>query len=199
MIYSNIRAALRSKLYNSERAILILFFILTLVLLTDGSFVKVSDLVRPQSSSSLLMLMELFFTICIICIPCQYILLGSLNLEHESNIKVGKVQIATLLSVVKIIQITLTIVLLIVIIQILTAPSYSTILLFLSTVLSYSLSIFMMGIASRFFSWFKSYKNTVILFYSLAASALVVNTGLIFGISMSILPDAPAQVGEHVA
>lgn len=114
--------------------------------------------------------------------------------------KVGNIQIATLLKIVKIIQLTLTIVLLIVIIQILTAPFYSTNLLFLSTVLSYSLSVFMMGLlASRFFSWFKSYKNMVILFYGLAASSLVVNTGVIFAISMSILPDAPAQVGEHVA
>jgi hypothetical protein len=76
-----------------------------------------------------------------------------------------------------------------VIVQIVFQSYYYTLILIISTSISYTLAILMMMLlAKRFFTWYTSKRNFVILFYAFAASALAVNAAFtLFSVIDSLL------------
>lgn len=73
-------------------------------------------------------------------------------------------------------QYALTAIMILVVLQIVGVNHYYTNLLTLSIVLSYGLTVFLLGLlAYRFFSWFKRNRSLVVLLYGLAVAAIAVN------------------------
>jgi hypothetical protein len=102
--------------------------------------------------------------------------------------------------IVRIIHYVLSGIILFVIFQILFSSYYSTDVLLIATIISYSLAIVMLGIlVQRFFFWFRSYRDYVVLFYGLSSSALLINAIIIFLFTITIYPNSPGYIGLHVA
>jgi hypothetical protein len=77
---------------------------------------------------------------------------------------------------VTIVQYILTAILIFVVLQILVISRYSTFMLSASTAVSYIVAISMLVLlAIRFFSWFKSNRNSVVLLYGLSSATLAIN------------------------
>ena len=75
---------------------------------------------------------------------------------------------------------------------------YSTSALAIITVLSYSFASGMLGfLALRFFSWFRSNKNRVVLFYALASATLTINAIFTFLFVTLSLEGRPQEVRPY--
>lgn len=167
-------------------------------LLIDTSLDKISDLIRPQSDS--IWIIVLFVAIGAVYVIGQHLLLRSIDLRHERHKKVGGLPLTIINRVVSIAQYSLAVIVVFVILQVLLMSDYNTVIIFLATSISYLLAISMLGLLThRFFSWYKSNRNTLVLFYGLASASLMVNAGVTFAFSTIIWPGVPTEVAQHVA
>jgi MFS family permease len=110
----------------------------------------------------------------------------------------------------RIIQYTLTAILLLVTLQMIITSHYSTRLLISSTWISYTFSIVMLGVLARqFISWFRSNRNTVVLLYTLAiifigidvGTGIILNTALLMGQpvdSQQIVGSMSANIPDNI-
>lgn len=97
-------------------------------------------------------------------------------------------------------QYTLTAILVFVILQMVLTSRYSVITLIAVTSISCVLSIVMLGLlAQKFFSWFKTRKEMVILLYGLSSSTLVLNAILTIAYVDLVLMGLPTYVSPHPA
>lgn len=102
-------------------------------------------------------------------------------------------------AMVTIVQYILTAILILIIFQILTGSYYSTLLLIIATAISYTLAFAMMGLlAYRFFSWFKSNSNSVVLSYGLASAMFGVNLIVALVFVNSLLLNRPSEIREFL-
>jgi hypothetical protein len=86
-----------------------------------------------------------------------------------------------------------------VILLIVLASHFYTIQLILSTVISYALSIFLLSLISyRFFSWYRSNGNLVVLSYGFACAILAVNLGLGVTFMTSALWNQNPEIRQHI-
>jgi hypothetical protein len=101
--------------------------------------------------------------------------------------------------VITIAQYALAVILLIAIFQIITASHYNISLLTLAIGISYILAIVNLSLLSqRFFSWYRSNRNLVVLLYAISAASLSLNAGLTVALSGVILQDKPELVLPRV-
>jgi MFS family permease len=187
-----------SKVYKNNKIAWITVSLVAFTLLLDTSLVKISDLVRSHSNYGLLM--AIFVAIGIISIVGQQLLLGFAKMRHKEQRDLAALPIKAIHKVVRIIQFSLSGILLFAIVQVLATSYYNTLLVLLATAISYSLAIAMMILlAQRFFSWFRENRNLIILLYGLSSTVVAINAIVIFTIALLLLPDIPKQVEEHVA
>ncbi len=105
----------------------------------------------------------------------------------------------TIHKIVTVIQYALIAVLMITILQILLTSHYNIRLLLISIWISYPLAIFMLiYMARRFFYWFKSNKNTVVLFYGLSTMFIAADAGISLVLTTSLLIGQPIDVHQIV-
>ena len=108
----------------------------------------------------------------------QYFILAFVDYNNKSH-KVRTRLLRTIHKIVTITQYLLAGIILLVILQILLAQQYNTILLELALSISYGLWIVMFSLlAKAFFSWYRSKKNLMILIFALSMIAYVVNGSL---------------------
>jgi hypothetical protein len=101
--------------------------------------------------------------------------------------------------VITIAQYALAVILLTAIFQIITASHYNISLLTLAIAISYILAIVNLSLLSqRFFSWYRSNRNLVVLLYGISAASLSLNAGLTLAFSGVILQDKPELVLPRV-
>ena len=129
---------------------------------------------------------SLFVAIAAVFIFGQYYTLAMIKAKNkESRFRPRKAD--QLEKLITIFQFALTAIMVIVILQILGINHYFTQLLTLSILMSYGLSVFLMSLlAFRLFSWFRLNKSLVVLFYGLAAAAIMVNA--LDSIILNIVP-----------
>ena len=85
------------------------------------------------------------------------------------------------------------------ILQILLTSHYNIRLLLISIWISYPFAIFMLiYMARRFFYWFKSNKNTVVLFYGLSTMFIAADAGISLVLTTSLLIGQPIDVHQIV-
>jgi hypothetical protein len=108
-------------------------------------------------------------------------------------------QIRIIHAAVLALQIVLSAILVTVIVLIVFASHYYTVLLTASTVISYSLAVVLTTLlAYSFFEWFKSNKNWVVFSYGLASAAIAINLALTVVFMTAILVSKPIDVMDHL-
>ena len=106
---------------------------------------------------------------------------------------------STIQKLVLLIQYTIVALLVLLIFQMITTVSYNVFVLFLIVGLSYTLAVAMLGLlAQRFFSWFKSNRNIVVLSYGLASVALSVNAAFTMAYVGDLFTNQPGYVSPHI-
>ena len=170
--------------------------IIIAALIVDTSFIRIYPFIVSQPLSSWRIV--LFSIIAIMYVIGQYFILEFVK-KKSKEIKTKKeLNLEILHKSVTVAQYVLTAILVIVILQMFATSRYNIVMLTAATSISYALAIIMMGLlAKRFFSWFKSSKNSVIFFYGLSSAILAINLGFTLVFASVILVDLPPYVLPH--
>jgi hypothetical protein len=158
------------------RKLLVSMTILAVVLTVESSIGYIADFLPEQLAS--IGSIATFIGIFVVSVLTQYFILAFVNYNNKSH-KVRTRLLHTIHKIVAIIQYLLAGIILLVILQILLAQQYNTILLELAISISYGLWIVMFSLLTKaFFSWYGSKKNLMILTFALSMIAYVVNGSL---------------------
>ena len=150
--------------------------ILAVVLTVESSIGYIADFLPEQLAS--IGSIATFIGIFAVSMVTQYFILAFVDYNNKSH-KVRTRLLRTIHKIVTITQYLLAGIILLVILQILLAQQYNTILLELALSISYGLWIVMFSLlAKAFFSWYRSKKNLMILIFALSMIAYVVNGSL---------------------
>lgn len=189
---------MRSVRMNSHRVTLLVLIVLVVVILVDTSLIRISELIPfpsgPNGSIAIFVVTGVAFTIG------QILILKYAKQENKKIRLYGVLNLNYIGRVVTLAQYVLAAIFAVVIFQILVLSQYSTVLLTLSIALSYLLLLGVMALLSqRFFSWFISNKNLIVLLYGLS-SVMIALTSMftLFLIGLTSIT-MPAQVGEQIA
>ena len=159
-----------------SRKLLVVMTILAVVLTVESSIGYIADFLPEQLAS--IGSIATFIGIFAVSMVTQYFILAFVDYNNKSH-KVRTRLLHTIHKIVTITQYLLAGIILLVILQILLAQQYNTILLELALSISYGLWIVMFSLlAKAFFSWYRSKKNLMILIFALSMIAYVVNGSL---------------------
>jgi hypothetical protein len=155
------------------KKLLVVMTILAVALTVESSIGYIADFIPEQLASS--EGIAAFIGIFAVFVVTQYYILAFVNYNNESH-NVRARFLHTTHKIVTVIQYLLAGIILLVILQILIAQQYNTILLHLAISISYSIWIVMFSLlAKAFFSWYRSKKNLMILIFALSMIAYVIN------------------------
>ena len=158
------------------KKLLVVMTILAVVLTVESSIGYIADFIPEQLASSESIVT--FIGIFAVFVVTQYYILAFVNYNNKSH-NVRTRFLHTTHKIMTIIQYLLAGIILLVIIQILSAQQYNTILLDLAISISYIIWIIMFSILTKaFFSWYRSKKNLMILIFTLSMIAYVINGAL---------------------
>jgi hypothetical protein len=179
--------------------------IIITALIVDTAFEKISDLIATQSPGANINL-TLFLLISVIAYGIgQYLILSFVKYRNKQIINAtGKTnrkrdRFALTQRIVFVAQYTLTSTLASVILLIVFAEYFYTGQLIISAIISYALSIFLLSLLSnRFFLWYRSNRNIVVLSYGSASAILAVN--LVLGVTFMTLAllDQTTEIRLHI-
>ncbi|MGA9910204.1 MAG: hypothetical protein WBP84_08325 [Nitrososphaeraceae archaeon] len=155
------------------RKLLAIMAILAVVLTVESQIGTIADFIPEQLDSS--QGIAAFIGIWAIVTVTQYYILAFVKLNNkESRARTGSLNLIH--SIVIIAQFLLTGIIALVILQILIAQEYNTIMLYITLSISYGLWIVTLGfLAKAFFSWYKLRKNLMVLIFALSMVAYVIN------------------------
>jgi hypothetical protein len=176
---------------NSAKFLVIVFAIIA-ILMIDIAVSTVIDFFQPQISSGAGVI---FFALIGLAFAVgQYFVLSFVK-QKTNAIRSSSGSVKAMDMGTQVIQYALIAIFVIVILQMILAASYSSILLTASVTLSYALSIALLGVLSyRLLSWYKSNRNSFVLLYGLAAAATTVNGILALAFFDAILVTKPAEI-----
>jgi hypothetical protein len=165
--------------------------IVIVALIIDTSIVKVYRFITPPLSPESDLLT--FILTAFVFGAVQYLLLR--RVRDYADISGFKIMNKLIL----ISQSALTLIISTVIIQMIAVSFYSSYLILVAIAISYTLAIVMTGALSiRFYSWFRSSRNVVILTYGLAAASLSINSAITIIYVSNGLLSMPTNVGPHI-
>lgn len=183
---------------RADRGIFVLMSILIASLLVDTSLSRITNLGINELSFARIKL-PIFVIIAIVYVIGQYIILGWVHQQNAEFKTSQRRRFNLITATVTVVQYILTAMLVLIIFQILIWSYYSTIWLILATGISYSLAIVMMALlAMRFFSWFTSNRNSVVLSYGVASAMLGVNLFVALVFVTNLLLDRPTEIREFL-
>jgi hypothetical protein len=163
-------------------------------LLLDVSFGKISDLLGKQSYLNWGIIT--FIVISAVSIIGQYFILTFVKRNStELRNKAVALHLKTIHGLVTIVQCVMTILLLTLIYQIVLTSHYNVFLLAASVTISYSLAAVVLAlVAQRFFSWWRSNRNFVLLLYAISSASLAFNALFSVVYMDELLVNRPAEV-----
>jgi hypothetical protein len=179
------------KSLNGTKFLVIVFAIIA-ILMIDIVVSTVIDFFQPQISSDpgiiFFALVGLAFAVG------QYFVLSFVK-EKTKAVKTSSSSVKVMDICTTIIQYVLIAIFVVMILQMVLAANYSSVLLTASVTLSYALSIALLSVLSyRLLSWYKSNRNSFILLYGLAAATTTVNGILALVFFDAILMAKPAEI-----
>ena len=190
MIYTDVISKL------SNRFVFIVVSLIIIAIIVDTSIIKISGFTRDRPSPSVDIIIFTFMVL--VYTVGQYLILGFVKRKINESISGEQRYLNIIYKVVSIIQYVLIAILVSIILQMIITSGYDILLVKLVICISYIISIIVLGlIARRFFSWFKSQRNSVVLAYALAISVLIINTGLTLLYVNDVIYDA-AFVRPHI-
>jgi hypothetical protein len=179
---------------DDRRAFFVLLCIAIVAVIIDTSIVKIYRFITAPLSLD--WDIATFIIIAIIYAVAQYILLKRVRTKIEKSKHFTSNPIYKIVSVI---QYSLIALLVFVILQMVVISAYNIAVVAAAIAISYIIAIFMTGLlALRFFSWFKSTRNSVVLAYSLAAAALSINAGFTLVYVVQGLLGVSTVVSPHI-
>src|SRR5262249_29301541 len=157
--FSDILKRILTSLRDTNLGILILASILITAMLIDmiiSSFIDVIGSLTSQWGIVLFIVL-----LAVIFGTGQYLLLGFVK-QVSKDLRKKKIDIAVTYRIVVVVQYVVSAILILVVLQIILGSYYSARLIIAATLVSYIPATIIMGILSyRFYSWYKSNKNTI--------------------------------------
>jgi hypothetical protein len=179
---------------NERRTVFVVLAISMVVLVVDTSIVKIYRLITTPIF--LEWDIAAFIVISIVYAVAQYVLLKKVRSKTETT---KQFHLNIVHKIVSLIQYILIVLLAFVILQMILISAYNIAAVAAAIAISYILSIVMSGLlALRFFSWFRSTRNTVVLAYTFTAAALSVNAGFTLAYVVDGLLGVSAVVRPHI-
>jgi hypothetical protein len=158
-----------------SKTIFIIIFLIIVALIIDTSIIKLARFSADQSSNSSI---TIFTILVVIYAVGQYLILEFVKRKINEIKASGRLHLDVIHKVVSTIQYAAIAILVFIILEMTVTSSYNIFLIEAVFWINYVLSILLLGLlAQRFFSWFKSGRNTVVLIYALAMSLLSINAG----------------------
>ena len=188
--------------YLSETRINKLIFLIVVVLVAllvlDTSLVRIYSYASNNQSLSNTRI-GLFLAILIAYVIGQYLLLEFVKRKSREIRTKQQLHIKMIHRIVTIAQYVLTALLVVISSEMIVTSTYSILLVAVVIGISYTLAMVMLGLlAQRFFSWFKSNRNLVVLLYGLSAAMLAINAAFTFSFVEVILMDTMPYVQSYV-
>jgi hypothetical protein len=179
---------------KERKFVFIVLSIIIVVLIVDTSIVKVYRFITPPLSTE--WDIAAFTALTIVYAVVQYLLLRLVKTQARTS---RLIALNLIHKVVFLIQCSLTALLIFVILQMIVISAYNTVIVLAAVIISYTLSIIMAGLLTfRFYQWFKSSRNFVILAYGIAAALLSINAGFtLVYVSYTLLSVTP-NVMPHI-
>jgi hypothetical protein len=186
-----------SELY-SNKAIFIVASILVAALIIDISLSRIYSYSFTNQSSPHIRI-AIFLVLGVVYVTGQYLLLEFTKKKSKEIRDKRQLHLDLIHKLVTIIQYVLTAVIVFFIVEMVLTSAYSVIVLATAIGISYTLSIIMLGLLSqRFFSWFKSNRNSVVLLYGLSSTVLAINAAFTLAfVDIVLLTLSQAYVSPH--
>jgi hypothetical protein len=141
----------------------------------------------------------IFAVMAIVYVVTQYLILELVKRGSQEIRNKEQLHLKLIHRIVTIVQYILTAVLVLIILEMIVTSAYSTLLVEVVIGISYTLSIAMIGLlAQRFFSWFKSNPNLVVLLYGLSGVMLAINAAFTLAFIGVILLDSTPYIQSYV-
>jgi hypothetical protein len=174
-------------------------FIIVVTLIVDTSIIKTYDLISKKESLG--WKIPIFGLIVVICAVVQYSMLEFVKRKRVKVIITPKeLSLNATHKTVTTFQYILISLLVLVLIQIFVESYYSSAMLIAITSISYLLAIAMMiFLAQRFFSWYLSNKNSIILLYGLSAAVLATNAGFTLLLTIDKFVTFPTDILPRIS
>jgi len=167
-------------------------------LIIDTLLVKISVLNPIQPDPS--MRVAVFTVIAVVYVVGQYLVLGFVRHKSKAIMMKEKLHLKALFKVVIIVQSVLAAILVYLIVQMVLTSRYDIFTLITAMSISYILAFTLLGlVAQRFFSWFRSNKNIVLLLYGLSSGILSLNSIFTLAFVDYILFSKPNEVLPYIA
>ena len=189
------------------RKLLVIMAVLAVILTVESQIGTIADFIPEQLASS--QGIAAFIGIWAIATVTQYYLLNFVK-HNNTESKTKRESLNLIHTIVTIVQFLLTGIIALVILQILIAQEYNTIMLYIALSLSYGLWIVTLGLlAKAFFSWYTSRKNLMVLLFALSMVAYVINgvfglynevdilakrSSIIKSDDVAIFPESPSSI-----
>jgi hypothetical protein len=150
-----------------------------------------------QSNSSFRV--TVFLALGCICAITQYLILRFVKNTSKQIRGMKRLYLDPIHKTVTIVQSVLISIFVFVILDVIVTSSYSLVMILAVVGISYSMGIMMLGLlAQRFFSWFKSNRNPVVLLYGVSSLALAINTLFTLALVTVILSELPGHITAHI-
>src|SRR5215213_2909178 len=175
--------------YNSRKFLVVISIVVSFLMI-DISLSNISDIISVSTSWGF----AAFIAIAIVYAVGQYLILEFVK-QKSKSIRMKSPHFNKLSTIMTIIQYVLTAIIVFIILQIFVNSYYYTSMLSLNSSISYAIAtIIMMILALKFFSWYRSNKNIILLLYGVAfiiTSISIVSSLVFFTV---ILIDMPAKI-----
>src|SRR5215212_189485 len=177
--------------YNNRKFLVVISIVVSFLMI-DISLSNISDIISVSTSWGF----AAFIVIAIVYAVGQYLILEFVK-QKSRRIRMKSPHFNKLSTIMTIIQYVLTAIIVIIILQIFVNSYYYTSMLSLNSSISYvTASIIMMILALKFFSWYRSNKNFILLLYGVSSiinSISIVSSLVFFTV---ILLDTPAKISS---
>src|SRR5919197_1558300 len=160
---------------SSDKRILVIMLVAIAALIVDTVINNVADFITSSIVSNFGIV--IFVLISLMYGVSQYFILEFVKLKLK-EVRMKSRYLNLMHRVITTVQYFLTAIIIFVVLQILLSAQYYGWMLTLVTATSYTLNVVLLGLfAQRFFSWYRSNKNTVVvLLYGLSAAALAITS-----------------------
>ena len=184
---------------NNNTIIFTVLIIVVFALIVDTSLIKTSILTTSETGSP--QRVDYFIVIISITLAGQYLILGFVKNKSKEIRRKKWLRTDAIHKIVTIVQYALTTILLLIILQLVLTSQYNVNLLIGATTISYALAVIIMALlAHRFFSWFKSNRNYVVLSYGFASAMFMTNALVaLFFVDVTLYNNIPQQVVAHLS
>ncbi len=175
----------------------ILVCLLVVLLIVDTSVIKIYYFSFNQSPVS--WRVALFIIISSVYLVILF-LISKIMKQRSEHLRTRKaLHFDILHQAVTISQYLLTASIIFINLQIVVSSGYSTVLLTIATWISYITAIIMLVVlVQKFFAWFKSDRNIIVLSYALSSAMLAINAAFIVAFVTTILMNVPNYVQPHI-